>query len=240
MNKKYALIIGASGDIGRAIAKKLAGDGYHLYLHYHQNEESIDVLMKELISNPIKIKKIRADLTTDEGYLVVAEEVDQIDVLVFASGVSPYGLITDIPVETVVKQVQHQLTSIYLLIQKILPKLVAKKAGNIVFITSIWGEIGAACEVLYSMVKGGQNTLVKALSQEVAPSGIRVNAVSPGAIETKMLAEFSQEDLDLLVQDIPLKRLGKPQEVAALVSFLLSEEARYITGKIFSINGGWL
>lgn len=106
-------------------------------------------------------------------------------------------------------------------------------------ITSIWGEIGASCEVLYSMVKGGQNSFVKALAKELAPSGIRVNGVSPGAVKTKMLDEFTEEELDDLKEEIPLGRLGRPEEIADAVSFAASERASYITGQILSVNGGW-
>ena len=117
--------------------------------------------------------------------------------------------------------------------------MIANKRGNIVVISSIWGLTGASCEVVYSMVKGGQNAFVKALAKELAPSGIRVNAVAPGAIDTDMLRRFSEEELQSIANDIPIGRIGKPDEVAKTVSFLVSDAASYITGQIISVNGGW-
>ena len=162
-----------------------------------------------------------------------------IDVIIHNSGNSYYGLITDMSDELVRKIVQLHVTSPILLTKKLLPQMIANKRGNIVVISSIWGLTGASCEVVYSMVKGGQNAFVKALAKELAPSGIRVNAVAPGAIDTDMLRRFSEEELQSIANDIPIGRIGKPDEVAKTVSFLVSDAASYITGQIISVNGGW-
>lgn len=135
--------------------------------------------------------------------------------------------------------VQLHVSSPFLLTRNLLPAMVSRKAGAIVAISSIWGEAGASCEVLYSMTKGAQNSFVKALAKELAPSGIRVNAVSPGAVKTNMMAGFSKEEEEMIAEDIPMGRLAKPGEVADAVQFLLSEKASYITGQILSVNGGW-
>ena len=135
--------------------------------------------------------------------------------------------------------IQLHITSPFLLTKGLVNKLIHKKEGNIIAITSIWGEVGASCEVLYSMVKGGQNSFVKALAKELAPSGIRVNAVSPGAIATGMLDRLDTEDLKALEDEIPTGRLGIPKEISGVVSFILSEDSSYITGQIISVNGGW-
>ncbi|WP_338368208.1 SDR family oxidoreductase, partial [Enterococcus faecium] len=135
--------------------------------------------------------------------------------------------------------IQVHVTSPILLTKLLLPKLISKKAGSIVAITSIWGQTGAANEVVYSTVKGAQISFVKALSKELAPSGIRVNGVAPGAIETPMLSSFSPDELDAVKSEIPISRLGTPEDIAHGVEFLLSEKADYITGQILSINGGW-
>jgi 3-oxoacyl-[acyl-carrier protein] reductase len=141
--------------------------------------------------------------------------------------------------EEIQQMVQLQITSPYMISKELIPSMVSRKKGNIVVISSIWGEIGASCEVLYSMVKGGQNTFVKALAKELAPSGIRVNAIAPGAVATDMLQSFSEEDLADLEEEIPLGRIGKPEEIADAVLFLSSNHASYITGQVLSVNGGW-
>ncbi|MDR0137434.1 SDR family oxidoreductase [Metabacillus idriensis] len=237
--KKTALITGASGGIGKAIAKKLAGEGYHLYLHYHKNEERVIELIKEL-ELTTECRPVKADLSEEEGVKRLCDQLDHaIDLLVLNSGKSFFGLMTDIKDAEIRQMVQLQITSPYMLSKELIPDMVRKKSGSIIVITSIWGEIGASCEVLYSMVKGGQNTFVKALAKELAPSGIRVNAIAPGAVATDMLQSFSQEDLAVLQDEIPLGRIGKPEEIADAVLFLSSNRASYITGQVLSVNGGW-
>jgi len=234
---KYALITGASGGIGRAIAHQLAKDGYGLYLHYYKNEQSIQSLARELSTD---IYTIKADLSNFSGVDVLTSSLfHPIDVLIHNSGMSVYGLMTDTTDEQVKQMVQLHVTSPFLLTKRLLPSMIQRRRGQIVVISSIWGLTGASCEVLYSMVKGAQNTFVKALAKEVAPSGIRVNAIAPGAIDTPMLAEFTSEELRALTDDIPIGRIGKPEEVAKAVSFLISDYASYITGQILSVNGGW-
>jgi len=235
---KYALITGASGGIGRSIARQLAQDGYNLYLHYHRNKESVQQLASEL-SN-VQIRSVCADLSTSDGVGILLSQLDlPIDVLIHNSGNSYFGLMTEMSDEVIEKMVQLHVTSPFLLTKKLLPPMISKKRGNIVVISSIWGLAGASCEVLYSMVKGGQNTFVKALAKELAPSGIRVNAVAPGAIDTNMLQQFSHEELEMLAEEIPMGRIGTPDEVAKAVAFLISDNASYITGQILSVNGGW-
>lgn len=237
--KKTALITGASGGIGKAIAQKLAGEDYQLYLHYHKNEDSVIKLIKELGPEAV-CKPVKADLSHQEGVKRLVRQLDhEIDLLVLNSGKSYFGLMTDIKDEEIRQMVQLQITSPYMLSKELIPHMVKRKRGNIIVISSIWGEIGASCEVLYSMVKGGQNTFVKALAKELAPSGIRVNAIAPGAVATDMLQSFSQEDLAVLQDEIPLGRIGKPEEIADAVLFLSSSHASYITGQVLSVNGGW-
>jgi 3-oxoacyl-[acyl-carrier protein] reductase len=235
---KYALITGASGGIGRSIAKQLAAEGYGLFLHYHQNRHSLELLMSEVPCKDAHL--IQADLSAIDGVETLLSQLHQpIDVLVHNCGNSYYGLVTDMSDELIEKMVQLHITSPFLLTKKLLPHMISKKSGNIIVISSIWGLTGASCEVLYSMVKGGQNTFVKALAKELAPSGIRVNAVAPGAIDTNMLRQFNEEELNQLADEIPMGRIGTPDEVAKAVSFLISEHASYITGQILSVNGGW-
>lgn len=238
---KYALITGASGDIGMAISEKLLKEGYHLYVHYHQNEQAIINLKNKYKLHSNMIVMIKADLSEKDGVKKLLEHIKiPVELVVLNSGMSHYGLVTDIKDDEINKMVELHITSPFRLIQKLIPSMVTKRKGNILFISSIWGITGASCEVLYSMVKGGQNAYVKALAKELAPSQIRVNAIAPGAISTKMLSNFNEEEMEQLCDEIPLGRLGTPEEIAETVSFLASDNSSYITGQVLSVNGGWI
>lgn len=237
-----ALITGASGGIGQAIARRLASDGYSLYLHFHTRKEQVHALMDELKKAYPKqlFECIQADLSTAEGTQTLIKGVrDPIDCIVYNSGKSHVSLINDVSPVELQEHLHLHLTSPFLLIQSLLPPMIQRKNGKIILISSIWGLTGASMEVLYSMVKGGQNSLVKGLAKEVAPSGIAVNAVAPGAIDTQMLADFSEDEIEFIKNDIPMGRLGAPEEVADFVGFLVSPQADYISGQVLSINGAW-
>jgi 3-oxoacyl-[acyl-carrier protein] reductase len=238
--KKFALITGASGGIGQAAAKVLAQKGWNLYLHYHQNKETIQNLMNDLKPYGLEIIPIQADLRTDNGIAVLVENLFSIDALVYASGNSYYGLLQDMSTKEVDELLAVHVRSPLLLIRSILPKMSAKRRGQIVLVSSIWGQTGAAFEVAYSAAKGAQIAFVKALSKEVAASGIRVNAVAPGAVLTKMVTDqLSDKELSLLKEEIPMRRLSTPEEVAEAIAFLLSDQSSYITGQVLAVNGGW-
>lgn len=239
MKKRFALITGASGGIGKKIALKLAEENYSLYLHYNQNEKAIQELMKQLNAFEIEVIPIQADLSKQDGYKKLVSNIFAIDAIVLNSGNSYYGLISDMNDQLVSEMVQLHVTSPFQITKELLPKLMYQEKAAIVAVTSIWGQTGASCEVLYSMLKGGQNSFIKALSKEVALNGIRVNAVAPGAVSTAMLESFSAEDLELIKGDIPMGRMGNPEEIAEAVAFLLSDKATYITGQILGVNGGW-
>ncbi|MDX8362182.1 elongation factor P 5-aminopentanone reductase [Cytobacillus sp. IB215316] len=237
---KYALITGASGGIGMEIAKKLAEEGYSLYVHYHQRKQEIDKLINTIEQLGVHAVGIQADLSLPTGPNQLLEQIEHdIEIVIHNSGNSYFGLITDMDERDISAMVQLHVTSPFTITKALLPNMISNKKGNIVFITSIWGITGASCEVLYSMVKGGQNTFVKALAKEVAPSGIRVNGIAPGAINTAMLDIFSNEEIEGIEDEIPLGRVGTPQEIADTALFLISKKASYITGQILSVNGGW-
>ena len=239
VEKRFALITGASGGIGREIALKLAEENYSLYLHYNSNEEAIQELIEQLRPFQVELIPIQADLSTGDGYKKLAENIFALHAIVLNSGNSYYGLISDMNEQIVNEMVQLHVTSPFQLTKELLPKLMYQERAAIVAVTSIWGQTGASCEVLYSMVKGSQNSFIKALSKEVSLNGIRVNAVAPGAISTSMLESFSAEDLEIIKGDIPMGRMGRSKEVAEAVSYLLSDKASYITGQILGVNGGW-
>ncbi|MFS0656258.1 elongation factor P 5-aminopentanone reductase [Bacillus sp. 179-C3.3 HS] len=237
----WALITGASGGIGQATAKRLAQEGCHLMLHYHQNQQAVDRLSAYLEETyRIQTYVVQADLSHANGVNELVRRLPHDpDILIYNCGKSHVGLVTDTKKNELTDMVQLHVTSPYELTQLLLPAMVQKKEGAIIMISSIWGETGASCEVLYSMVKGAQNAFVKGLAKELAPSGIRANAVSPGAVQTDMLQSFSQEDLKMLEEEIPLGRLAKPEEIADAIWFLMSKQSTYITGQVLSVNGGW-
>ncbi|AOH54354.1 3-oxoacyl-ACP reductase [Peribacillus muralis] len=239
MGKRFALITGASGGIGREIAIKLAEENYSLYLHYNSNEDAIMELIEELKPHQVELIPIQADLSTPDGYKILAENIFALHAIVLNSGNSYYGLISDMDDKVVNEMIQLHVTSPFQLTKELLPKLMYQEQAAIVAVTSIWGQTGASCEVLYSMVKGGQNAFIKALSKEVSLNGIRVNAVAPGAISTSMLESFSADDLEIIKGDIPMGRMGNAKEVAEAVFYLLSDKSSYITGQILGVNGGW-
>lgn len=233
------LIIGASGDIGVAIAKELANAGYGLLLHYHQNKETLEAVSASIGAESILLM-LQADLRYAENIEVFLKQlVFPVDAIVFAGGTADYGLFQDVSEATMDEMLGLHLKAPWLITQKLLPEMIKNKSGKIVFITSIWGDIGASNEVIYSAVKGAQNSFVKALAKEVAPSGITVNAISPGFIDTKMNAHLLPEERASIIAEIPSNRAGTPQDVANAVGFLLDEKSSYIQGEILQINGGW-
>ncbi|MGG1678674.1 elongation factor P 5-aminopentanone reductase [Neobacillus sp. NRS-1170] len=237
--KKYALITGASGGIGQAVAYNLAAKGYNLYLHYNQNEASIKALLDKIVPFGGEYMPISADLSAPDGYKLICPHIFSLDAMIHCGGNSQYGLLVDLEHRDAEALLNVHILNPLMLSKELLPKLLSKGSGSIIVITSIWGQTGAACEVAYSTAKGAQIGFVKALSKEVALNGIRVNAIAPGAINTPMMEGFSQDEIKGIEYEIPMGRLGQPEEIAKSVAFLLSEESSYITGQVLAVNGGW-
>ncbi|QED47609.1 elongation factor P 5-aminopentanone reductase [Cytobacillus dafuensis] len=237
--KKHVLITGASGGIGGAIAVKLAEEGYHLYLHYHENKKAIEDLLVRLEPFGGEYIPIQADLSSKKGYKKVVKNIFSLDAIIHNSGVSHYGLLYELDDDVAESLINLHVATPLLLTKQLIPKLLSKGSGNIIVISSIWGQTGAACEVAYSTVKGAQIAFVKALSKELAFNGIRVNAVAPGAVQTAMMKGFSFEELETIKNEIPMGKLASPENIADSVSFLLSEKSSYITGQVLAVNGGW-
>ncbi|MBU8749113.1 elongation factor P 5-aminopentanone reductase [Bacillus subtilis] len=238
---KTALITGASGGIGKSISETLAVRGYNLLLHYNTNQNAAAELAEKLSEMfGVNAEILQADLSAQDGADKLTSSIVQpIDAIVLNSGRSHFGLITDVDNATVQEMVQLHVASPYMLTRNLLPGMIRNKSGAIVAVSSIWGETGASCEVLYSMAKGAQHSFVKGLAKELAPSGIRVNAVAPGAVDTNMMNQFTPAEKEEIADEIPIGRLARPQEIAEATAFLLSEKASYITGQILSVNGGW-
>ncbi|MCA1037582.1 SDR family oxidoreductase [Bacillus infantis] len=237
--KKFTLVTGASGGIGRAIALKLAEEGHSLYLHYNRNIEAIEKLLGELAQFEGEYIPVQGDLADPLGYKKIAGSIFSLDAIIHNTGAGFYGLLEDTDDQILEQLMRVHVLSPYALTRELLPKLIQKRQGSIIMVSSIWGQAGAACETAYSAAKGAQIAFVKALSKEVALNGVRVNAIAPGAVKTPMMESFSESEIMEIEEEIPMGRMAAPEEVANAAAFLLSEGSSYITGQVLGINGGW-
>ncbi|GEN57806.1 3-ketoacyl-ACP reductase [Halolactibacillus alkaliphilus] len=239
MSKKHVLIIGASGAIGQQIVKDLSEKDYSFSLHYHKGIERLTHQLASLPKESV-FEVVQGDLSTPTG---IASFIKQItftpDAIVFAQGQASYGLLTDLTSQDMTALLSVHVESLWRITQHFLPAMIKKRHGEIVVISSIWGECGASYEVAYSTVKGAQIAFVKALAKEVGPSRVRVNAVTPGFIDTTMNQQLSNDERLGLLEDIPLGRLGEVRDVSHLVRFLLADESSYVTGEVMRVSGGW-
>ncbi|WP_026570302.1 MULTISPECIES: elongation factor P 5-aminopentanone reductase [Sediminibacillus] len=240
MKKKgNCLIIGASGDIGREIARRVVEEGYQLLLHYNSNRKAVDELASSLPEEAV-LAILHGDLRTNEGISMFLKSLDlPVDTLVFASGTSHIGLFQDTEEVTMDLMLTVQVKALWMIARHVIPHMIEKQSGNIVVVSSIWGNTGASCEVVYSSVKGAQNSFVKSLGKELAPCGIKVNGISPGYIDTKMNERFSFEERQSILSEIPANKAGKPQDVANAAAFLLDPRSGYIQGEIINVTGAW-
>lgn len=232
---KKAFVTGGSGGIGSAVCRELARAGYFVIVGYSSSAEKAEMLAAEIDGKAVKV-----DLSDSASIISAAEKIGEIDLLVNNAGVSEIDLFTAVSLENRLRIMNVNLIGAMELTRLLLPSMINKKSGCIINISSMWGEIGASCEVDYSSSKAGLIGFTKALAKEVAPSGIRVNCVSPGFIMTEMNNRFSAEDLELIREEIPLGIFGEPRHIADTVVFLASERAEYITGQIIGVNGGMI
>jgi 3-oxoacyl-[acyl-carrier protein] reductase len=240
---KVALITGASRGIGAALAQIFAESGYHLALCCQHSTEQLDLLAKQLRhSHGVEIRTFVGDVG-DHAFIEqmvgqTLSEFGQIDVLINNAGISYIGLLTDMTIGDWNRIVATNLTSVFSTCRCVVPSMVSAKAGCIINISSVWGSVGASCEVAYSACKGGVNSFTRALGKELAPSNIRVNAIACGVIDTDMNLCFSAEERSALVEEIPAGRMGTPEEVAAL-ALSLADSPAYLTGQVITLDGGW-
>ena len=233
--KKIALVTGGSGGIGSAVCRSLASAGWTVGVGYFRNKAGAEALAKEIGGFPAY-----ADVSRPEEVEAMFTAAGEVELLVNNAGVAHYGLITDLTYGDWRALMAVNLDGAFLCCRAAVPGMVRRKRGNIIIISSMWGQVGASCEAAYSASKAGLLGLTKALAKELAPSGIRVNCVAPGVVRTPMLKDFSEEDLENLRLETPLERLGEPEDVAELVSYLASEKARFMTGQVIGLNGGFV
>ena len=236
---KSALITGASRGIGEAIARQLAGEGYNLYLICHKNTQRLTTLAHELtLAHHVQCVCFSGDIG-DAGFVrSVFSEIRSLDVLINNAGISYVGLLSQMSDRDWNRVLSTNLSSVFYTCREAAGLMLQNHAGNIINISSVWGNTGASMEVAYSASKGGVNAFTKALAKELAPSNIQVNAIACGVIDTDMNRCFSDEERRSLIEEIPADRMGSPAEVAMLVSHLIASPA-YLTGQIVTLDGGW-
>lgn len=240
---KTVLITGASRGIGEAIAKKL-NKSYNLVLTYNKNKDKALNLLEKLRKENPNVIAVKCDVKNENDvnnlFDLAEKNFSHIDILINNAGISYFGLLQDMDFSSWNDIINTNLSSIFLTSKRAIPNMVSQKSGVIINMSSIWGNLGASFEVAYSASKGGINSFTKALSKELIPSNIRVNAISPGIVDTDMTKfDLSSDDKKALKEDLIEKRFAKSEEIANLVEFLISDKGAYITGSIFDINGGF-
>lgn len=239
---KNILLTGASGGIGYAIARKfLKNSDARMILQYNTHAQKIESLKEEF---PYRIDSYKADLSDEKSVVEFLKKIDsdykKLDIIIHSAGISVVDTINHTKVEDISKIINVNLKSPILITQKLVGKMIEKKSGVIIFISSMWGITGSSCESVYSTTKGGIIAFSNSLSKELGPSNIRVNSVSPGFINTAMNDNIKVEDRDLFVSEIPLLRAGEATDVSNAIYFLCSDEASYISGANLRVDGGYL
>lgn len=243
-NNKTVLVTGGSRGIGKAISKTFAKDGYNVLINFNKSENEAKELYTVLDEKGFSVKLFKADISNREevenmiDYCI--KEFGGLDVLINNAGISQDKLFTDITDEDWDNMMNINLKGSFYCSQTALKYMISEKKGNIINISSIWGISGASCEVHYSVSKAGIIGMTKALAKEVAPSNIRVNSIAPGVINTDMLSEYNEDEIDVLVEETPLMRLGTPEDIANCAIFLASDKSSFITGQVISPNGGFV
>lgn len=241
---KTVLITGGSRGIGKSIALEFAKLGASVIINYRSNDEEAEQTVKEIKENGGYAIKIKGDISLYDFARSMIEDIinkfGKIDVLVNNAGISKVGLFIDMKNEDFDKIVGTNLKGVFNVCHNAVKYMIKGNKGNIVNISSMWGSVGASCEVIYSASKGGVNSFTKALGKELAPSGIRVNAIEPGVIDTEMNRWMSKEEREDLELEIPMGKFGQGKDIAKLTVFLASDEARYITSQVITVDGGYL
>ena len=241
---KTVLITGASRGIGAETARRFAREGYAVGINYCRSRTQAEDLVRELEAMGVPAKAYRADVSDRTQVDRMMEEFFQdfghMDVLVCNAGIARQELFTDVTLDQWRQMLGINLDGVFHCCQAALPDMIRRKSGRIITLSSMWGQVGASCEVAYSAAKAGVIGLTKALAKEVGPSGITVNCVAPGVIETEMNGLLDQETKDALAEETPLERMGTPADVAEAIWFLASQGGSFFTGQVLAPNGGFI
>lgn len=238
---KTVLITGASRGIGAACAQAFAENGYSVIINYNKNKNTAQALAEEL-SGLYKVDCIAygCDISDSSAVKKMFDDIGYVDVLINNAGISQQKLFTDITDEDWRKMISVNLDGVFYCSREASKEMIRKKSGSIINISSMWGQVGASCEVHYSASKSAVIGLTKALAKELAPSNIRVNCIAPGVIDTDMMSGFDEGTKSALIEETPLLRLGNPEDIASAAVFLADDKANFITGQILGVNGGFI
>lgn len=238
------MITGAATGIGKATALSFAADGYNVAVHYNKSEQAALDLCADIAERGGRALAVRADITDAAQVKSMVQRVNEvfghIDILVNNAGIAQSKLFTEMTADDWDAMFDVNVKGVFHCCQSVLPGMISRKKGCIVNVSSIWGLVGASCETHYSAAKAAVIGLTKALAKELGPSGIRVNAVAPGVIDTEMIAGLDGQTREALKEDTPLCRLGTAEDVAQTIRFLASQNAGFITGQVISPNGGFV
>ena len=241
---KTVVITGASKGIGAATAILFARKGYNVVLNYNMSFQSVNLLSSSLTGQGFSVLVVKADVSNKlETDFLISEAQNKfgtVDILINNAGICASGPINELNIQDSDRIFDVNLKGVYNCCKSVTDLMVSQKSGKIINISSMWGQVGASCEVAYSAAKAGVIGLTKALAKELAPSGITVNAIAPGLIDTSMNSNLTVEEIDAFVRNVPLGRIGTPEDVAAAALFLASEDADYITGQVLGVSGGYV
>ena len=231
---RKALVTGGSRGIGAACCRALARDGWQVYINYNQSREKAEALAKEIGGIPVW-----ADVSDPKAVAAMFETVGDVELLVNNAGIAHAEQIQDLTDDIWRQLYGVNMDGAFFCTRAAVPGMVRAKRGNIIFIASVCGVYGSSCEGGYASTKGAMISMTKSLFKELGPSGIRVNAIAPGVIDTDMTACFSDEEMAAMAADTPLGRIGTPEDIAELCAFLASDRASFITGQIIGCDGGF-